>query len=328
MSKLSLLLVLFLGLTTPTHSKSNTTSCSGHFINPITDICWGCLFPLTIGSFTVVNGKNPDTQNPASPIQVCREGALPRVGLAIGYWEPFAITDVTRSPYCLVNLGGISLPIEYGAVRGGTEDSDTTSAFYQVHWYKYPLILWLNILTSAGCFQHGDYDIGYVSELDPMWHDDELSFISNPEAILFANPVAQSSCALDAVSSTTHLPDNSLFWCMGAQGSCYPLSGNISQEYSPLENSTLLTERMAFKLHRELLLNDSSGEDVKVCHEHLQEILPKNRYRYELVNPTADSNSCHPFGSTSTSWQLGKLNPAEKGNYGYLVWRKRNCVFL
>ena len=311
-------------------SSAMANQCSGHFVNPITDICWSCLFPISIGDATVVSGDNPDTKNPASPIQICPADIGFRIGLAIGYWEPFALADVTRSPYCLVNLGGIKLPIAYGATHGSTysEQSGATGAFYQVHWYKYPLIYWLNLITSVGCLEGGDYDIGYVSELDPQWNDDALSFLINPEAILFANPISQASCAVDSVAALTGSSLNSLFWCMGSQGATYPLTGNISAEYSTLENSVLLTERMAFKLHRELLIKDSNDTDGAVCHTSFMPIMPKNRYRYEMVNNIPDANSCHTFGHSTTTWQIGKITPGDKGNYGYLVFRKRNCVFL
>nr|QUN01815.1 IncF plasmid conjugative transfer pilus assembly protein TraU [Escherichia coli] len=40
-----------------------------------------------------------DTANPSTPIQICPAPPLfRRIGLAIGYWEPMALTDVTRSP--------------------------------------------------------------------------------------------------------------------------------------------------------------------------------------------------------------------------------------
>jgi conjugal transfer pilus assembly protein TraU len=304
--------------------------CTGKFINPITDICWSCLFPISIGGATVVSGKNPDTKDPSMPIQICHTGNIIRPGLAIGYWEPFAVTDVTRNPYCMVNLGGIQPEINYGDVRGATEDASTgtPAAFYQVHWYKYPLIAWLNILTSMGCMQSGDYDLAYLSELDPLWNDDQASLFINPEASLFGNVVAQGACAVDALAATTGASKNSLFWCMGSQGSSYPLTGHISAEYSVLQNSVLLSERMDFKLHRELFIEDSSGENGAVCHVHLNPMMPKNRYRYELMNPTPDANSCHAFGHTVATWQAGKIKPNDKGNYGYLIWRKRNCVFL
>lgn len=304
--------------------------CAGHFINPITDICWSCLFPISIGDATVVSGDNPDTANPSSPIQVCPMAIGWRVGLAIGYWEPFATTDVTKSPYCLVNLGGVKLNIAYGAVDGTTEpkDAGSTGAFYEVHWYKYPLIYWLNLITSLGCLESGDYDIGYVSELDPQWDDDSLSFLTNPEDILFANPLSQMACVADSVAAATGSAINQLFWCMGSQGATYPLTGHISAEYSTLENSVLLSERMDFKLHRGGFVEDSFGENEAVCNQSYRPILPKDRYRYEMENVIPDANSCHPFGRTTSLWQVGKMTPADSGNYGYLIWRKRNCVFL
>lgn len=304
--------------------------CTGHFINPVTDICWHCLFPLSIGDVHVVGAHLPDTKNPSSPLQVCTMKSGVRVGLAIGYWEPFATVDVTRTPYCLVNLGGIQLNITHSLEYGGAESpgSGTRGAFYQVHWYKYPLIAWLNIITSVGCMQHGDYDIGYVSELDPAWHDDELSALLSPEEFLFANRIAQTACALDAISAARGAARNRLFWCLGAQGSAYPMDGDVPSRFAPLADATLLAERMAYRLHRLGLIEDSSGKNGAVCHEHYRPIMPKNRYRYELMNPRPDSRSCHPFGRSVTGWQTGMLKPDDHGNWGYLIWRKRNCVFL
>ena len=39
------------GLTT---SAQAGPTCHGQFMNPITDICWSCMFPLTLGSATLV----------------------------------------------------------------------------------------------------------------------------------------------------------------------------------------------------------------------------------------------------------------------------------
>jgi conjugal transfer pilus assembly protein TraU len=82
-------------------------SCEGRFVNPITDVCWRCIFPLSLGSVQVGKGDQPDTPNPGSPIQYCPAPPpiFVRIGLAIGYWEPMAMTDVSRSPGCMVNLG-------------------------------------------------------------------------------------------------------------------------------------------------------------------------------------------------------------------------------
>lgn len=305
--------------------------CAGKFVNPITDICWQCIFPMTIGKVPVFPGIAPDTENPSMPIQICPvpPPVFKRIGMAMGYWEPFALTDVTRSPYCMVNLGGFNLNVaKMGGGAAGQSDKEAAGAFYHVHWYKYPLTYWLNIITSAGCLQGGDMDIGYLSELDPMWQDSSLSSVIAPEAFVFANPVAQGACAADAIASAFYKPLNALFWCAGSQGSMYPFTGYTSNEFSPQASSVLLSERMAFKLHRQGMIMNSVGVDRAVCYEYPSPIIPKDRYRYQMVNMYPDTARCHPFGRSVMHWQTGHTSPVSRKNFGYLIWRKRNCVFM
>lgn len=313
------------------HMAAADAACEGRFVNPITDICWRCMFPLSLGSTKVTGGDLPDTSNPGSPIQFCPmpPPVFQRVGLAIGYWEPMAMTDVARSPGCMVNLGGFT--VNLGKMGMGTakkDDKQVNGAFYHVHWYKYPLTYWLNIITSLGCLQGGDLDIGYLSEIDPTWGDSALTSILNPEAVIFANPIAQGACAADAIASAVNKPLDPLFWCAGSQGSMYPFNGWVSNESSPLQSSVLVSERMAFKLHRQGQIMESIGEDKKVCFEYPSPIIPKTRWRYQMVNMYPDVAQCHPFGRTVMRWETGRNPPNTKKNYGYLLWRKRNCVFL
>lgn len=269
MRKISFLFILlFFSLVPQVHADP---SCEGRFVNPITDVCWRCIFPLSLGSVQVGKGDLPDTSNPGSPLQLCPAPPpiFVRPGLAIGYWEPMAMTDVSRSPGCMVNLGGFS--INLGKTGMGTarkDDKQVNGAFYHVHWYKYPLTYWLNIITSAGCLEGGDMDIAYLSEIDPTWVDSSLTTILNPEAILFANPIAQGACAADAMASAFHMPLDILFWCAGSQGSMYPFSGWVSNESSPLQSSLLVSERMAYKLHRQGQIMESIGKDKAVCYEY------------------------------------------------------------
>ncbi|WP_300002361.1 conjugal transfer pilus assembly protein TraU [uncultured Cedecea sp.] len=306
-------------------------ACEGRFVNPITDVCWRCIFPLSLGSVQVGKGDLPDTANPGSPLQFCP--APPplfiRPGLAIGYWEPMAMTDVTRSPGCMVNLGGFNVNLGKTGMGTAKKDAkDVNGAFYHVHWYKYPLTYWLNIITSVGCLEGGDMDIAYLSEIDPTWTDSSLTTLLNPEAILFANPIAQGACAADAIASAVHMPLDALFWCAGSQGSMYPFNGWVSNESSPLQSSLLVSERMAFKLHRQGMIMESIGKDNAVCYEYPSPIIPKERWRYQMVNMHPDSSQCHPMGRSVMAWETGRNPPNTRKNYGYLMWRKRNCVFL
>ncbi len=99
-------------------------------------------------------------------------------------------------------------------------------------------------------------------------------------------------------------------------------------ESSPLQSSLLVSERMAFKLHRQGMIMETIGKNNAVCNEYPSPILPKERWRYQMVNMYPDSGQCHPFGRSVTRWETGKNPPNTKKNFGYLMWRKRNCVFL
>ena len=304
---------------------ASASQCKAHFVNPITDICWDCLFPITIGSANVVKSSYPDTKNPSSPFCSCPG----RVGINIGYWEPTALVDVTRKPYCMVNLG-IQLNIKNQGLGGSQmPDTDGRGAFYYVHWYKYPVIYWLQLVTSLGCLETEDFDVLYPSELDPTWNDSEFAFVTNPEAVLFSSPPARQSCAFDATKSLASTAVDSLFWCQGAQGSTFPLTGFVANQASPLQAATLLAERTDFKLHRIGAIRDSIGENSPaICNTYPSVTMPKSRYRYQLVNTLPDAKHCHPFGQSVLTWEAGHTYPGDGDNFGFLILKKRNCCFL
>lgn len=307
----------------------NASQCKAHFVNPITDICWNCIFPLTIGHSSVVKSSYPDTKNPGSPVCLCPTPVGARLGVTIGYWEPAALVDITRKPWCMVNLG-VQLHIK-DAGLGGSQmpDTDGRGAFYYVHWYKYPLMYWLQVLTSVGCMETEDFDIAYPSELDPTWNDSELAFITNPEAVLFTTPPVRAACAADATKASGSIAVDSLFWCQGAQGSTYPLTGFVANQASPISAAVLLAERANFKLHRGGAIRDSAGENAPaICKTYYSSILPKSRYRYQMVNTLPEANRCHPFGQSVVSWEAGHTYPSDGDNFGFLIWKKRNCCFL
>lgn len=312
---------------------SFAVNCTGNFVNPITDVCWSCLFPLSIGKTEIAKGSNPDTQNPSSPICACGT-PIPRIGLSIGFWEPTALVDVTRKPYCFVNLGGYEMNMGAKYKMGMVDAKQgINESFYDVHWYKFPLMYWLNLLIQGACMQETpDFDIAWITELDPTWADDELAMIWSPEAVLFSNHLAQAACAADAMASTTgFLPMSILFWCAGSQGSMYPLSGFNQNHVGGVMTSTLLTERMTYKMHRELLVWDSVGQDGLICEQYPMPVMPKERYRYQMVNPVASTSKrdgCRPFGYSSALWESGHTIPVTGEDFGYLVWRKKNCCIF
>ncbi|WP_195911748.1 TraU family protein, partial [Legionella pneumophila] len=139
----------------------------------------------------------------------------------------------------------------------------------------------------------------------------------------------RASCAADATKALAGTAMDSLFWCQGAQGSTYPLNGFVANQASPISAATLLAERTDFKLHRLGAIKDSVGKDwPALCRTYHSSILPKSRYRYQLVNTLPDAKRCQPFGRSVITWEAGHTYPGDGDNFGFMIWRKRNCCFL
>lgn len=318
-----ILFLLSILLINPVQAK-----CVGKFVNPITDICWKCVFPITIMGVPVMGGE--DTENVAQPLCYCKDPI--RIGIPISFWEPVRLVDVTRTPYCMVGMGGITMGPARGVVGKGSVGHTTKGhnqhSFYQVHFYIYPVLYWLELLTDFACMEKSQHDVFYISELDPLWNDDELSFILNPEAALFANPIAQAACAADCLMASVGFPSDLLFWCAGCQGSMYPFTGNVASHSSEIQASLLLVERTLARLHRLGIEHGYVG--VKgLCNKYPMPIIRKTQYKTQMTYPIpATSMGCHPLGRTSTIWGAGRQFPYKGEDFGYLIWRKRNCCLL
>jgi len=323
------LLIIFI------YSVNSFAACSGRFLNPITDVCWSCLFPISIGSAKLNSSGLPDTDNPSTIPCLCPREPLPVPvpGIPIGFWEPVRLVDVVREPFCMVNLGGVKFGSNYSMYGShgsyGNDKYGQENSFYHVHWYIYPLIYWLEILTDFICLEKGSFDVAWLSEFDPSWNDDEMNFILNPEAALFANPLAQSACAADCIASTIK-PLDSMFWCVGCQGSMYPFAGTIPNHVGGVASSLLATTRLMAKMHRVFLLWGTSGKQA-LCKKYPMPIIKKTQYRLQMVYPRAATNKalgCHPIGRSSILLEAGREFPVKGEDFGYLIWRKRNCCVL
>ncbi|MFN9001673.1 MAG: conjugal transfer pilus assembly protein TraU [Holosporales bacterium] len=327
--------LLFLLLVEFGHAK-----CHGRFVNPITDICWSCLFPISLGSFQINSSmkRGSDTKNPSNPICWCPGRPIP--GLAIGFWEPVRLVDVVREPFCMVNLGGISLASAASKSYGGHHARadyrrHTNTSFYHLHWYAYPVIYWLELIADFICLEKGSFDVGWMSEFDPMWNDDKLASLLNPEAVLFGNLVAQAACSADCAKASVSLPIDKLFWCGGCQGSLYPFAGHNHAHVGGVQASALLVQRFTAKLHRTGLARETSGSSTEtLCNRKFSPIIKKSQYRLQMVFPKpatkrdSSNDACPPYGKTDIIWGAGREIPHKGEDFGYLIWRKRNCCAL
>lgn len=329
---LSACLLAVLGFANGTAEAAGAATCTGRFANPVTDICWSSILPISIGGATIANfGGQEDIPNPDSP--VCSCGVNPAVGLSVGFWEPARQVEVVRKPYCLTSLGGVDLdpgiPAPEAARTTGYQGDGDHETFYQAHFYVNPVLYWMSVVTDFPCLERAGLDLAYLTEVDPLWADDELSLILNPDAVLFANPVAVAACAADCVAATVGFGLNDLFWCDGCQGSVYPLDGRVPNHMGGVRTAELIAERLTTKMHRELIAWGWHGK-AGLCGPYYEPVMDKTAYKLQLTYPIAstekiDGRCSQPFGRTTTLWGAGKEYPVRGEDFSFMLFRKRNC---
>ena len=86
-----------------------TTTESYAVINVISDVNWDCMFPMTVmglqsGSSDSSNNSNGGQGN-SSVICSCAAEGQAKIGIPIGFWEPFAMVDTTSKAWELLPFG-------------------------------------------------------------------------------------------------------------------------------------------------------------------------------------------------------------------------------
>ena len=325
-------LILLVLITIVFMNEQNTfAECVGLPHNPVTEVCWKCIFPMKIAGITV--SSNPidqiGSEGPTEPpVCVCLT-PLPRAGIPYSFWEPARFIETVKDAYCFPSLGfGMTNPsggLNNGSNTGGGGQQEGSSTFLQAHYFIYPVWSMLGLLNDFMCVEHSGFDIAYMTEADPTWNDDELAMTIYPEALLFANLPAQLSCMADSVASNAGVPLMPLFWCMGSWGSTYPMSGHTNEE-DITEASLALAGRIIYKMARSGAICDPG---IDLCSCVPTPIWVKNHYRFNIAKPVMGSQ-CIPVGRSSTVWGSAK-NPAlpatgnASDNFMHIVFRKRRC---
>jgi len=311
--------------------------CQGSSLNPMDDVCWDCIYPIKIGGETIVEGNSLNGEAPSSADASVCECPIPvapyvRFGITASLWEPARMIETVKDPYCFPAIGGNAggnnsggfLRGTHSHVQGKGGEAQDASVFAQAHWWIMPFWSIMEALLDYECLEVAGVDVGYITEVDPYWQDDVMTAIFQPEALLFANPVAQLACMADAVASQ-YLPLSPLFWCMGSWGSAYPLTGHINDN-DYVQGNAAVAGRLIYKLNRELVICDPG---VWYCFCVPTPIWVKHNYRIQIARPTKDF-MCHPLGRSGMVWEYLKNPPfagakGSEGNFLWIITRKRDC---
>lgn len=269
--------------------QANQLACKGVLFNPIAQTDWNNIFPITIAGVPIgPAGLNPPLMT-MPPVCVCPGiFGIPSPGIGITYWQPLYISEIERTPGCLSSLGGISVLPSYGMLQSekanGESDNSSVTSRMQVHWYEYPLFGVMDLLKSFPCKSPSGFALGYMTELDPTWQDDAWGAIFTPEAALFANPVAQAACSVDATAASAGFPLDPMFWCAGTWGSVYPLTGNAAHSNTDFTTNNLVQAKFLARMARMGLAWQTIGPSA-MCYSHPNPVWIKSQYRYNQVFP-------------------------------------------
>lgn len=294
----------------------------------ITDICWGCLFPIRMMGVSLGGGSVPDKASDKKLCVCYDNNGVPAPGMGVGYWEPARLIETVRLAGCSPTLNGTTLPGSSRRNQGGSGNSpiDTSdSGFYHYHYYAFPLLLMLDLFTPGGCMSDGmmDLDILYLSELDPTWNNSMLAFFTNPEAAAVANLPAQSACTIDAAIANTGNVNDSMWWCAGSWGSMYPFSGNMATKgFSKM--TSLASTRAVAALHRRGLAQRTMGDDA-MCESVIEPMLPKSQFKFNMFFPVAEAQDSHVIGESTLKWGSGRKIPGFGEDAVYMMWRWNDC---
>lgn len=315
---LSLLLCAVIG-----SPQVHAGKCDTGIINPVTDVSWQCIFPISIGGMVSVSPGDvpPDNDKLDSPACVCQTGSLAAIGINVSFWEPARYIDTVKDPYCFTAIG-TELPNPSPGTLGGSlsRGEGRSSGFAQMHYYIFPVWGILNMFYDIPCLEKQPFDVAMISEVLPTWNNEVLAMIINPEALLFANPAAIMSCAADATAILNGKPRDELFWCQGSWPGAYPLAGSATAtDY--VEMNAALAGRSIYMMGRTGLLLDPG---IDGCASYYTPIWKKSHYRLQLAKPVRDK-SCRSIGESGMLWSHMKNPPTAGDNFGWVMFRKVKC---
>jgi conjugal transfer pilus assembly protein TraU len=315
-------------------AQSASVLCQGKFPNLLTDVCYDCMFPITLGGSPINMGTSSEDYNSgASGSFICSCENDLTVGITSSFWEPIYMVDTTNVAGCMPLLGGLMInpPMnssENGSWKGTNSSIGGTSktAFAHINEYINPIMTALGIISDNPCLDKRGFDTPYVSWADPTWNDDALSMLLTPYAYPFAGLPSIAAEAPDAISATTGFGLETLFWTAGAWGAMYPVTGNVSNANTPEQVAHLLMARVLAKLHASGVQQTTAGPVAQASCGALgvpEFLMDKRQYKTSRLFPFPD-NLCTPISRPLVLQEVGAANPQYK-DYGYFIFRKKDC---
>jgi len=331
----------------------------------ITGICWSCMLPVRLFGSVNLGGNAdnlPDGVNTQALCSCKDSTGTPKFGTTLGMWSPARLIEVVRKPYCSPSLDGVTLRNSWNPWGTNHGHGNVGGAFFNFHYYAFPLHIILNLMGTLDCNSEGysDFDLMYMSEVDPTWNEDELAFFTNPEAAIFSNPLLQAACAGDCIAATTGIPVDAFYWCAGCWGGLYPFTGHVTHDGSPVRTTSLIATKAIAALHRRGLARKTYG-DKALCGGYIFPTIPKSSYKMSMLFPNSEASNeglgknlptlanrssapptspsdvnfgkadgytqgcCHSIGTSQMMWGEWRNTPGVGEDHVYMLWKYTDC---
>ena len=184
----------------PQNAEAKCPTGGFAIIDTLFSICWECMFPITISGITIINGpmnNQPMLSGARQPLCTCPmpPPIFMRIGIPVGFFEASRLAETVSEAFCFPMFGFQIANPSQGTLDGSqasktVQKEKSGKTFMQVHWYDFPIFAIIEMLTDFMCLEQTGFDLAYITEVDPLWQDDMLTALINPEALLFGNFIA------------------------------------------------------------------------------------------------------------------------------------------
>ena len=269
-----------------------------------------------------------DTIGGQSATCECGVDPYKRIGVPFGMWEPARLIERVHDPFCFY-VFDIDMGSYYVYKKGATRQpsgavSEAQHNFAHAHYVIYPVMSILEIGLDVVCFEVVGIDIGYMTEVDVMWKNDTLVTILQPESLLFANPFSMIACTPSVITDTIGFawPGRWFFWCQGAVGTVYPVTGNHVHDHLT-DNIVGTTGKLLFKLIRQMMIWDPA---IYVCYPIPIMTWMKDHFKVH-ISEFFQCPITNTLGRPSIIHGAFQNLPTQE-NYVFVIFRKRHCCML
>ena len=298
------------------------------------EFAWKEMGPFKLMGKKMMFSKSYDTPDitDKKTVCICRTSYPPyiRIGIAFAFWDGQLIFETTKDPW-FFPLWGANAG-DYGGYKGEMSGSNHSmvemgdeQTYAQTHVWIYPIYKMLGAFLDMSCRNDGTFTLVYLSEIDPTYPDDTISFFLHPESLLFANYFVQLACIADSVLVNLKMNVDALFWCQGSSPGSYPMNGR-SDDAEMTQANQNIASRITYKLYRLGFLQEMA---LDLCQPVPAPIWFKTHHKLQPGRPKVKKKAS-PVGRTAIIWGVGQ-NPVtgtdkgSEGNYLWVVFRKKTC---